>query len=91
MADEFVVIPKEQLLDLLGDLLDERIDAKLGPLLSQIVFQQKDAHKITGVAENTIRSMVKRGELDPLQADGSSLKFFKLVEVSGLKPRSKRS
>lgn len=87
MAEEFVVIPKDQLLDLLGDLLDQRIDAKLDPLMQLIAVKQRDACGAAGVTDDTARNKVKRGEIQPLTRDGSNRVYFTLETMPGLKAR----
>lgn len=65
----------------------DRIERKLDFLLSAIVIRQKDACGIAGITQATARNMALRGDLEPLQADGSTRNFYQLSTVKGLKPR----
>ena len=56
----------------------DRIEAKLGIILSALVVAQKDAGMLAGITDDTIRNMALRGDVDPLQADGSSRNYFTL-------------
>lgn len=56
-------------------------------LLDAIVVAQKDACAIAGVTDDTIRNMALRSDVNPLQADGSTLNFYTLKTVKELKPR----
>lgn len=90
MSNELVVMPKDQFAELLRDVINEEIEAQIGPLKAVIAVKQKDACKAAGITDNTARNKTKRGEIEPLQRDGSSLNYFELRHVPGLKPRSNR-
>lgn len=65
----------------------DRIEAMLELILTAIVIPQIDACEIAGITAATIRNMALRGEVDPMQKDGSKLNFYQLKQVKGLKPR----
>lgn len=55
-----------------------------------LIVTQKDACEIAGITDDTIRNMALRGEVEPLQADGSTRNYYTLETVKGLKPRRQR-
>lgn len=65
----------------------DRIESMLRLLLAAIVVPQKIACEIAGITDDTIRNMALRGDVDPLQADGSTRNFYALKQVENLKPR----
>lgn len=84
--------------EVIGELLkDEKIDALtqkvdeltglVTVLLKAIIVPQKDACGIAEITDDTIRNMALRGDVEPLQGDGSSRNYFQLKMVKGLKPR----
>lgn len=79
-----------RLAELLRDVINEEIEAQIGPLKATIAVKQKDACKAAGITDNTARNKTKRGQIEPLQRDESSLNYFELKYVLGLKPRSNR-
>ena len=74
----------------LAELLRDVINEEIGALKATIAVKQKDACKAAGITDNTARNKTKRGEIEPLQRDESSLNYFELKYVLGLKPRSNR-
>ena len=90
MDDRFVVVPRAELLETLSSLLDERIEAQLGPLKSIIAVKQKEACLAAGITDDTARNRVAQGKVTALQRDGSRLVYFTLEMVSGLRPRRTR-
>lgn len=90
MTGEFIVIPKEQFIELLRDVVREEIESQIGPLKSVIAVKQKDACRALGITDDTARSRVKGGETDALQGDGSRLVYFELKQLDGLRPRRGR-
>lgn len=77
-----------------GETTEERLDRierLLTAIASAIVVSQKDAATIAGVSDDTLRNMALRGEVEPLQADGSRLNFLTLKQTAELKPRRKRT
>ena len=74
-----------RLAELLRDVINEEIEAQIGPLNATIAVKQKDACKAAGITDNTARNKTKRGEIEPLQRDESSLNYFELKYVLGVK------
>ncbi len=64
-----------------------RIEQKLDLILSVIAIPQQLAADVSGVHRDTIINKAKKGELEVLQKDGSSLNFVTLKQASELKPR----
>ena len=90
MLDEFVVMPKEQFAEMLRDVINEEIEAQIGPLKSVIVVKQKDACEALGITDDTARNRLKNGNVEILQRDGSRLVYFELRQVDGLRRRPRR-
>ncbi len=90
MDDKFIVVPRTELLEALSELLDERIEAQLGPLKSIIAVKQKEACLAIGITDDTARNRVAKGKVTALQRDGSRLVYFTLEVMAGLKPRTIR-
>mgnify|MGYP003539999660 FL=1 len=91
MNDEFIVMPRAELIETLSNLLDERIEAQLAPLKSIIAVKQKEACSAIGITDDTARNRVEQGEVSALQRDGSRLVYFTLEVMPGLKPRRIRN
>lgn len=90
MTVDIVQISKDELAEMLRTIVKAEVDAKLDPLLSVIVVQQKDACEAIGVSDDTVRNKSLRGEINVLQRDGSRLNYITLKEIGGLKSRSNR-
>ena len=70
--------------------LEQKVDEltkKVDLLLSVIAIPQQLAADIAGVNRNTISNRAKKGQVEVLQKDGSSLNFVTIKQVSELKPR----
>lgn len=91
MQSEFVVISKDEFAALLREVINEEIEAQIGPLKAVIAIKQKDACDAIGVTDDTARNRVTRGQMRVLQRDGSRLVYFELKALPGLKPRSSRT
>jgi hypothetical protein len=83
MAEEFVVIPKDQLLD----LIKETVAEELAPIKAIIAVKQREACEVSGITDDTARNKVKRGEVDAMSKDGSNRIFFTLESLTGLKSK----
>jgi hypothetical protein len=90
MFNELVVMPKEQFAEMLRDLINEEIEAQIGPLKAIIAVKQRDACEALGITDDTARNRATGGKVEALQRDGSRLVYFELKQVEGLKPRSNR-
>lgn len=88
MKDNFVLVQKDELLETLGSMLDEKIKEQLWPLNSVIAVKQKEACLAAGITDDTARNRVAQGKVTALQRDGSRLVYFTLEVMPGLKPRS---
>lgn len=91
MLGEFVLMPKEEFAEMLRDVINEEIEAQIGPLKAVIAIKQKDACDAIGVTDDTARNRVTRGKMRVRQRDGSRLIYFELKALPGLKPRSSRT
>ena len=80
---------KDEKIDQLSQKVDE-LTGMVTILLKAIIVPQKDACGIAEITDDTIRNMALRGDVDPMQADGSSRNYFQLKMVKGLKPRRQR-
>ena len=87
MESEFVVISKIEFATLLREVINEEIEAQIGPLKAVIAIKQKDACSAVGITDDTARHRVVQGEVSPLQKDGSRLVYFELNALQGLRPR----
>lgn len=87
---DLAVMPKEELIELLREIVKEEVSAKIDPLLNVIVVQQKDACDAAGVCDDTVRKKALRGEVNILQRDGSRLNYVTITQMSGLKPRRQK-
>ena len=75
-------------------ILEQKVDdltAKVDLLLSVIVIPQQLAADISGIHRDTILNRAKKGKVEVLQADGSSLNFVTIKQTSKLKPRRSAS
>lgn len=88
MQNEFVVISKEEFASLLREVINEEIEAQIGPLKAVIAIKQKDACGAAGITDDTARNRVIKGKVSPLQKEGSRLVYFELNAVDGLRPRN---
>jgi len=87
MESEFVVISKVEFATLLREVINEEIEAQIGPLKAVIAIKQKDACGAVGITDDTARNRVVQGQVSPLQKDGSRLVYFELNALQGLRPR----
>ncbi|MGB7200656.1 MAG: hypothetical protein WBD16_00145 [Pyrinomonadaceae bacterium] len=87
MQSEFVVISKDEFATLLREVINEEIEAQIGPLKAVIAIKQKDACGAVGITDDTARHRVVKGSVSPLQKDGSRLVYFELNALKGLRPR----
>lgn len=90
MQSEFVLVSKDEFSSLLREIINEEIEAQIGPLIAVIAVKQKDACGAFGITDDTARNRVLQGKVSPLQRDGSRLIYFELKAVQGLKPRRKK-
>lgn len=90
MLGEFVVMRREEFAEMLRMVINEEVEAQIGPLKAVIAIKQKDACDAIGITDDTARNRVTRGEVRMLQRDGSRLVYFELRALPGLKPRSSR-
>lgn len=65
------------------------IEEKINFLMDAIVVQQKDAVELVGKSHDTIRRRADKGEITPLQRDGSRSRFYTVSDLFGLKPQKK--
>lgn len=75
---------------MLSDLINEEIEAQIGPLKAVIAVKQKDACEAIGITDDTARNRATQGKVETLQREGSRLVYFELRAIPGLKPRSTR-
>jgi hypothetical protein len=73
MFGEFVVMRKEEFAEMLRDVINEEIEAQIGPLKAVIAIKQKDACDAIGITDDTARNRVTQGKVRMLQRDGSRL------------------
>lgn len=91
MLGEFVVMRKEEFIEMLRVVINQEIEAQIGPLKSIIAVKQKDACKAMGITDDTARNRTIYGNVEALQRNGSRLVYFELKQIDGLKPRSRRN
>ena len=90
MNKNLTIVEKDELLESLGSMLDEKIKDQLWPLNSVIAVKQKEACLAAGITDDTARNRVAQGKVTSLQRDGSRLVYFTLEVMPGLKPRTRR-
>ncbi|MBE7516097.1 MAG: hypothetical protein HS105_05745 [Chloracidobacterium sp.] len=90
MNKNLTIVEKDELLESLGSMLDEKIKDQLWPLNSVIAVKQKEACLAAGITDDTARNRVAQGKVTSLQRDGSRLVNFTLEVMPGLKPRTRR-
>jgi len=90
MDDKFILIPKEELVETLGALLDEKLEDHFHPFNSVIAVKQKEACEALGISDDTVRHRISQGRITPLQRDGSRLVILTFKMMRGLKPRTRR-
>ena len=90
MTVDLINISKEELAEMLRDIVQEEVSRKLDPLLNVIVLQQKDVCEATGISNDTVRNKAVRGELEILQRPGSRLNYLTLKEAGELRPRKRK-
>lgn len=84
MARELkITIPDE-------DERNKRIEFMLLTLCSVIAVPQKEACELLEVTDDTMRNMALRGEIEPLQKDGSTRNYYLLNQIVGLKFRKQK-
>ena len=90
MENKVVVIPKEELDEMITNRLNQVIEDKIGILTAHIALKQNDVCKAIGVTDDTVRNHTKNGHVGVLQRDGSRKVYFELSEVPELKRRLRR-
>jgi len=68
----------------------DRIEFLLLRIGETIAIPQKEACQMLEVTDDTMRNMALRGEIEPLQKDGSTRNFYSLNQITGLKFRKQR-
>ena len=63
MQSEFVVISKEEFASILREVINEEIEAQIGPLKAVIAIKQKDACGAAGITDDTDRHRVVQGNV----------------------------
>lgn len=68
----------------------ERIEFLLLQIGSRIGVTQKEACQMLEVTDDTMRNMALRGEIEPMQKDGSNRNVYLLTQIAGLKFRKQK-
>lgn len=86
-SNKIQLIERQELEEIIRDVVREEIAASLEPLLSAIVLRQKDVPELAGRSPRTISNKIAKGEVPVLSSDGSRKNYLTLQTVKNLKRR----
>ena len=86
-SNKIQLIERQELEEIVREVVREEIAAALEPLLSAIVLRQKDVHELAGSSPRTVSNKIAKGEVPVLSSDGSRKNYLTLTTVRNLKRR----